>query len=433
MTCQNGLIKCSNDLVIYPAYFKVEDERLQLNVEEKEAPQPWGISHIGQDMCIVIPVLNSDGDLVSIFTDKDYEHVIGKLNTTSGKFQLFFLSIDVTSENIEYCSVSVDDEDQVCVLSLHDSGYKLSVYAKNGILRYHCRLTFLKVCGLCYLAVTNEKNIVICCENDFGEIIVYLCKTCDDQPRQSEESSTRSTSHSAPPQSEESSTRSAGHSPPPQNVESSTRFTSHSPTPQNEESSTRSASHSAPPENEESSMRSTSHSVPLQNNESSKRSTSHSAPPQNEEYALSVVVYSTFSIILMAFSTKCLISCTSNHEIVIFAKITSEVHVLHIYTEDGQLKKCVEFRARKGNYYMSLCYHQTSHSIAGLTVEENKVFVEFLSGDTGELLRSHLLFISEVVESPASFCLVSHRNGALALVGRRSVLMLQTSERAIMP
>ncbi|XP_028406860.1 uncharacterized protein LOC114529305 [Dendronephthya gigantea] len=318
-------------LAINPILY--QETKLYYNLKDKKEDHPslWQSNKLN-DKEIPNPSLNcsfdSKGNLVCILTNKDEKHVLGKLNSTSGELQQFSSSIDVTSKDIEYCSVAVDDDDQVYLLSRHDSCYKLSVYTKDGILSYHRRLTFLKGRVLCYLAVTKEKKIVICCENDFGENIVYLYKTSEDHPLhneeyttlarshsimlqnvgytarstthstqpQSEESSTRSTSHSTPPQNEESSTRStshstppqneessASHSTPPQNDESSTRSTSHSTPPQNEESSTRSASHSTPPQNEESSTRSASHSTPPQNEESSTRSTSHSTPPQNDE------------------------------------------------------------------------------------------------------------------------------------------------------
>ncbi len=267
-------------------------------------------------------VLNSRGDLVCFFSDKDCDkHGPGKLDKATGELKLFSSSSEpIKTENIEYCHVAVDEDDTVYVLSLYaDVGYVLSVYTKDGVIKYHCKLKKLKVRKCCHIVVTEDKRIVICCQIDYEKITVYLCKITEDQEPQMEELTT----------------------------------------------------------------------------------------------------------ILEDISVECVFA-SSDEIIVATINATERSHVLYIYTEDGWLKRKFNFHpSGVSSYFISVCYNQDTKSIIGLNNVKEKIFVEYLSVETGELQHSYLLILTGILESPLSLSLACHRNGALALVSGKRVLYLQ--------
>ncbi len=122
---------------------------------------------------------DSKGDLVCFFSGNDGTHAPGKFNRTTGELKLFSpLSEPIKTADIEYCCIAVDKDDTVYVLWWYnvDDGYVLSVYTEDGVTKYRCALELLKVRKCCYIAVTNDKRIVICCHIDHENITVYLCE-----------------------------------------------------------------------------------------------------------------------------------------------------------------------------------------------------------------------------------------------------------------
>ncbi|CAB3988837.1 Hypothetical predicted protein [Paramuricea clavata] len=116
------------------------------------------------------------------------------------------------------------------------------------------------------------------------------------------------------------------------------------------------------------------------------------------------------------------VSC-KNEIIVTTINVTKQSNVLYIYTEDGQLQRTVEFRPSKGNKYLSVCYNQDN--IIGFHVANRKIFVEYLSAETGELQVTYLLSTTNFPVNISYFHLVCHTNGTLALIDDKHVILLR--------
>ena len=93
-------------------------------------------------------------------------------------------------------------------------------------------------------------------------------------------------------------------------------------------------------------------------------------------------------------------------------------NVLHIYTEDGQLQKTVKFHPSEGDdTYGNLFYNHVTKNIIGRVWDyDDKILIEYLSGQTAELQHSYLLYDTNFPESLRSSNLVCQTNGALALI-----------------
>ena len=126
------------------------------------------------------------------------------------------------------------------------------------------------------------------------------------------------------------------------------------------------------------------------------------------------------------------VSGSCNNEIVLLTEKISDSrkdsNVLHIYTEDGQLQKTVKFRRSDGNdTYRSLWYNQVTKNIIGCVrdFDNDRTLIEQLSGETGELQHSYLLYHRNFPPR-RSFCrFVGHPSGALALVSNYHLIILK--------
>ena len=117
------------------------------------------------------------------------------------------------------------------------------------------------------------------------------------------------------------------------------------------------------------------------------------------------------------------VSASFNNEIMLLTfkmpDILRNSNVLHIYTDDGQLQKTVKFRPSEGSdRYRSLFYNQVTKNIIGRVwaVEDDRILLEYLSGQTAELQHSYSLYGTNFPESLDCSNLVCHTNGALALI-----------------
>ena len=126
------------------------------------------------------------------------------------------------------------------------------------------------------------------------------------------------------------------------------------------------------------------------------------------------------------------VSGSCNNEIVLLTDIffgpLKRSNVLHIYTEDGQLQKTVKFRPSDfGETYDSLFYNQVSKNIIGCVgvMDNDRMLIEQLSGETGELQHSYLLCDINI-PLRRNFCrLVGHPSGTLALFGNFHLIILK--------
>ena len=126
------------------------------------------------------------------------------------------------------------------------------------------------------------------------------------------------------------------------------------------------------------------------------------------------------------------VSGSCNNEIVLLTKKISDFlkrsNVLHIYTEDGQLQRTVKFRPSDGDgTYDSLFYNQVTKNIIGCVrdCDNDRKLIEQLSGETGELQHSYLLWDINFPPRTLFSCLVGHPRGTLALVGKFHLILLE--------
>ena len=126
------------------------------------------------------------------------------------------------------------------------------------------------------------------------------------------------------------------------------------------------------------------------------------------------------------------VSSSCNNEIVLLTDKSSDFlkrsNVLHIYTEDGQLQKTVKFRPSDGDdTYQSLFYNQVSKNIIGCVkdIDNDSTLIEQLSGETGELQHSYLLYHINFPSRRSFGRLVGHPRGTLAFVGNFHLILLK--------
>ena len=104
-------------------------------------------------------------------------------------------------------------------------------------------------------------------------------------------------------------------------------------------------------------------------------------------------------------------------------------NALYIFSADGQLKKTVKFRPSEGlmDFYDRLFYNHDTKNIIGHAKDygDNKILIEYLSEQTAKLQLSYLLYNTNFPEHIFSFDLTHHTNGALALVSKKHVILLQ--------
>ena len=123
------------------------------------------------------------------------------------------------------------------------------------------------------------------------------------------------------------------------------------------------------------------------------------------------------------------VSVSSNNEIVLVTSngndVLKEFYRLSTYTQDGKFQRTVKFRTSSdwSNLYKDIFYNHVTNTIIGYGRNwyDGKSFINIVSGETGELQCSYLLYFEEM----SYFCLICHTNGTMALVGKRHVIYLQ--------
>ena len=127
------------------------------------------------------------------------------------------------------------------------------------------------------------------------------------------------------------------------------------------------------------------------------------------------------------------VSVSSNDEIALITShgniLFKEFYQLSTYTKDGKFQRTVKFRTSSDSrhYYKNIYYNHVTNTIIGYVINcFDKSFIEFVSGETGELQRSYLLYSTNFPDiSFYDFRLVCHANGAMALVSESRVIYLQ--------
>ena len=125
-------------------------------------------------------------------------------------------------------------------------------------------------------------------------------------------------------------------------------------------------------------------------------------------------------------------SVSSNDEIALITSngndFLKELYRLSTYTQDGKFQKTVKFRTSSDSsrYYTEKYYNHVTNTIIGCVIKDDKAFIEFVSGETGELQRSNLLYSTNFPDILFwGIRLVYHANGTMALVGKSHVIYLQ--------
>ena len=129
------------------------------------------------------------------------------------------------------------------------------------------------------------------------------------------------------------------------------------------------------------------------------------------------------------------VSVSSNNEIVLVTyndnQVLKESYRLSTYTQDGKFQRTVKFRTSSdwSDWYRDIFYNHVTNTIIGYGRKyyDYKSFIEFVSGETGELQCSYLLYSTNFPEIEPDFRLVCHTNGTMAFVGKRHVIYLQNS------
>ena len=129
------------------------------------------------------------------------------------------------------------------------------------------------------------------------------------------------------------------------------------------------------------------------------------------------------------------VSVSSNNEIVLVTsngnEFLKEFYRLSTYTQDGKFQRTVKFRTSSdwSDEYDSIFYNHVTNTIIGYGRNwfNHNSFIDIVSGETGELQCSYLLYPTNFPEKKSNFRLVCHTNGTMALVVERHVIYLQNS------
>ena len=127
------------------------------------------------------------------------------------------------------------------------------------------------------------------------------------------------------------------------------------------------------------------------------------------------------------------VSVSSNDELALITRngnnFLKELYRLSTYTQDGKFQRTVKFRTSSdsSDYYTDIYYNHVTNTIIGSVINDaEESFIEFVSGETGELQRSYLLYSTNFPDiSFYHYRLVYHANGTMALVGNSRVIYLQ--------
>ena len=127
------------------------------------------------------------------------------------------------------------------------------------------------------------------------------------------------------------------------------------------------------------------------------------------------------------------VSVPSNHEIALITSngndFVKESYRLSTYTQDGQFQRTVKFHT-SGDWndtYRDIHYNHVTNTIIGhVSSYADMSFIEFVSGETGALQRSYLLYSTNFPDILFyHYRLVCHANGTMALVSKSHVIYLQ--------
>ena len=127
------------------------------------------------------------------------------------------------------------------------------------------------------------------------------------------------------------------------------------------------------------------------------------------------------------------VSVSSNDEIALITSngndFLKELYRLSTYTQDGKFQRTVKFRTSSfwDVIYDDIYYNNVTNTIIGYVRNRyDKALIEFVSGETGELQRSYLLYSTNFLDiSFYHYRLVYHANGTMALFGNSRVIYLQ--------
>ena len=127
------------------------------------------------------------------------------------------------------------------------------------------------------------------------------------------------------------------------------------------------------------------------------------------------------------------VSVSSNDEIALITSkgndFVKESYRLSTYTQDGQFQRTVKFHT-SGDWndtYRDIHYNHVTNTILGhVSSYADMSFIEFVSGETGALQRSYLLYSTNFPDMLFyHHRLVCHANGTMALVSKSHVIYLQ--------
>ena len=126
------------------------------------------------------------------------------------------------------------------------------------------------------------------------------------------------------------------------------------------------------------------------------------------------------------------VSVSSNDEIALVTynlAVFKQSYWFSTYTQDGKFQTTVKFRTGSFRFkrYQDIFYNHATNTIIGYVINDaDKSFIQFVSGETGELQRSYLLYSTNFPDiSFNDFRLICHANGTMALVGKSHVVYLQ--------
>ena len=127
------------------------------------------------------------------------------------------------------------------------------------------------------------------------------------------------------------------------------------------------------------------------------------------------------------------VSVSSNDELALITSngndFLKDFYRLSTYTQDGKFQRTVKFRTSSDSShdYRDIHYNHVTNTIIGYATHgDDKASIEFVSGETGELQRSYLLYSTNFPGiSFWDIRLVCHANGTMALVGNSDVIYLQ--------
>ena len=131
------------------------------------------------------------------------------------------------------------------------------------------------------------------------------------------------------------------------------------------------------------------------------------------------------------------VSVSSDNEIAFVTyngnKVLKEFYRLSTYTHYGNFQRTVKFRTSSdwSDRYLDIFYNHITNTIIGYGRRSyllyDNSFIDIVSGETGELQCSYLLYPTICPNKMSNVRLVCHTNGTMVLIGERHVIYLQNS------